>query len=184
MTFLVVGGCILESVYGQSTFQFRNFAVEYGIDAPILDAAGLPLEGPRYLAALYGGPSEDSLTPAIHLGSPVYSPFFSGVGAGYFEQSEVEVATVPPGGNAWLRVHAWDTTLGTTYDDVKAQGIGGYGESNFLFLRGGTELELPKPLIGLESFGLRAVIPEPNAALLLLLGVPWLVWRCGKRSRS
>ena len=65
--------------------------------------------------------------------------------------------------------------------DLVALGLGGYGESPLFYANGSDPTlalpEPPAPLIGLQSFNLRAVIPEPSSALLLLLGLPLLLLR-------
>jgi hypothetical protein len=167
----------------QSTFQFRNLNPPVGIDAPVYDAGGNRLAGTNYAAELWGGAANDSLFPTLDLGSGqrVGLSFLTGAGAGYFTSvKEMTVWQVPPGIPAWLQVRAWDVRLGTTYDDVMALGIGGYGESSLLYLVGGDPLAVPpstpRPLIGLQSFSLRAVVPEPSTWALLAVGGIVLGW--------
>lgn len=167
------------TVPGQSTFQFQNRHSTYGIDSPVFGAQGVPLAGADYLAELYGGPISNSLIPATAFGARVMVPFLTGSGAGYFIGPSVLISTVPSGGWAWLQVRAWDARLGATYEEVASRGLGGYGESAPFYAQGGNTglLVPPQPLIGLQSFSLRGVIPEPSASLLLLLGLPLLFWR-------
>ena len=74
-------------------------------------------------------------------------------------------------------MRAWDASLGGTYEEAVRTGLGGYGESDlFEALAGaptgaGTEYAF---LVGLESFSLRPVIPEPGTLSLLLLAAPVL----------
>ena len=90
------------------------------------------------------------------------------------------VNNVLPGQEAWLQVRAWDARLGSTYEAVVALGIGGYGQSNLFYAEsggiGGGVPTLPAPLIGLQSFSL---VPEPNAVVLVLFGLP--LFLLGKR---
>jgi len=175
----ITGG---EFCRAQSTFIFQNWG---GVNAPVFDAAGNPLYGTNYLAMLYGGPTIDSLAPAtrdylspqpmppVPFTVPL-SPF------GYFYRGNyVVIPTVPCGGSPWLQVRAWDARLGSSYESVAALGLGGYGESNFFRTYGGnpclTLASPPEPLRGLESFSLRPA-PEPTALLILLLGLPSLLW--------
>jgi hypothetical protein len=94
--------------------------------------------------------------------------------AGYFNEPQIVfISNVEGNGNAWLQVRAWDVRLGASYDAVKALGIGGFEESNIFLARGGNSGGVPTPpgfLIGLESFSLRPVIPEPAAWQLALFG--------------
>ncbi len=74
--------------------------------------------------------------------------------------------------------------MGGTYEEVAALGLGGYGESPLFYAQGGTPLGLPGPpgpLIGLESFSLRAVVPEPSTWALLALGGAFLGWATRRR---
>ncbi len=167
---------------GQSTYIFSNYIRP--LDAPVFDASGNRLFGSNYVAVLYGGSSPDSL----QLGGNLFTlapmapaPFTimpNGL-AGYFRGGGVEVNSVPAGGFAWLQVRAWDALLGATYDDAVKQGLGGYGESNLFYARGGdptlTEPGLPEPLFGLQSFSLLPEVPEPASFSLLLLGLPLLL---------
>lgn len=168
------------AVFGQSSFLFWNCAPPE-VDAPVCDALGTRLSGPSYLAELWGGPAPDSLTPALIFDQSRRREIVAFATDGYFFSSSAFlcVMTVPPNGWAWLQVRAWEARLGGTYEEVAALGIGGYGESPLFYARGGDPgvLAPPPPLVGLQSFFLLPVIPEPNGAVLLLLGLPLLLWR-------
>jgi hypothetical protein len=190
-TSLVVLGTALawlttvNSSFGQSTFGFVNY-IEGGLDAPVFDSNGNRLVDTDYVAMLYGGLTTDSLTPAYGDGFQVMLPepftYRPDLGGGYFGRpGYVTVNGVPGGGVAWLQVRAWDARLGATYEDVVALGIGGYGGSN-LFQRSGGNPNggvptPPEPLVGLQSFSLSPIIPEPNSSALLLLGFALLFRR-------
>ena len=168
----------------QSSFWFSNFTP--ALDAPVYDATGNRLFGDTYVAQLYGGTDPSALVSARlydfwdRVAPP--APFLKiGQGqAGYFDAAGLVIPTDFCGAAAWLQVRAWDTRLGNSYEEVVASGLGGYGESDMIRLVGGNPCEnptTPAQLVGLESFSLRAVVPEPSAALLLLLGLPVLMWR-------
>ena len=183
-----------EGCLAQATFDFANWAItDTGLlDVPIFDSDRNPLSGTNYAAVLCGGPTPDSLTPAHYLANgqvvlPTPFTFVSPFGeVGYFNESLIVfIQNVEGNGNAWLQVKAWDTRLGGSYDAVKALGIGGFEESNIFLARGGNSGGVPTPpgfLIGLESFSLRPVIPEPAAWQLVLLGAlaMWMARRRGK----
>ena len=168
-----------HSVQGQGTFEMSNVNFVYGVDAPVSDANG-NLLGTNYLALLFGGASTNSMQA---LQPPV--PFEIGIGAGYFYNQSPNgwrvVPGVPGGTYAWLQVVAWDARLGASYEDVVSLGIGGYGQSLLFFAQSGGAgvvlLTPPAPLIGLQSFSLLPIVPESSTALLLLLGLPLLLWR-------
>ena len=182
MRMLVIFMCMAacSKCSGQSSFDFRNRFPELGFFAPILDSNEVPLEGTNYLAELYGGATAASLTPALQglVGnSRLILPFnrLGYIAAALAEpSSEVIVRSVPPYSYAWLQVRAWDARLGGTYEEVMGLGIGGYGESPIFYQQGNNPLrippELPAPLIGLQSFSLRPVVPEPGTWVLLALG--------------
>ena len=172
-------------VHGQSSFYFSNITRSF--DAPVFDADGNRLSGTNYLGMLYGGPTGDSLQPArafngISIMTPEPFTFVAFGRAGYFSGDIVNIASVSCGGAAWLQVRAWDARLGPNYEEVLKLGIGGYGASNVFFAdHGGNPCGLPSPpelLYSLQSFHLLPVVPEPSPALLFLLALPWLIWRC------
>jgi hypothetical protein len=166
----------------QSSFGFRCYNPPY-VDAPVFDAQGVPLAGTGYLGELYGGATSNSLAPLVVFGEG-FRVIISPAAPGYFMSSSgfLSVPSVPPNGWAWLQVRAWEARLGPTYEEVAALGVGGYGESPLFYAQGGNPYDykgLPKPLIGLQSFSLLPVIPEPSASALVLLGLPLLLWRRG-----
>jgi hypothetical protein len=168
----------------QSTFVFNNRAVS----APVFDSLGQPLSGTDFLAELYGSFTADSLTPTSTYFSQarIGLPFATGTGAGYVPGNNaiMTVWNTPPGNSAWLQLRAWDARLGATYEDVVSLGIGGYGESALFFADGAdpTIMQTPAHLIGLQSFSLRPVVPEPSALALLGLGSVSL-WFFARRRR-
>jgi hypothetical protein len=174
----------------QSTYIFQNYLAG-GFDVPVFDAAGNRLSGTGYVAVLYGGPSPDTMQLGDDQGLAPMSPVpftFIPVGlGGYFrDPSFVEVNSIPPGGFAWLQVRAWDVRLGATFDDAVKQGLGGYGESSLFYARGGNPTGLPglpEPLTGLQSFSLLPVVPEPNSFLLVLPGLPLLLFLRRRRCK-
>jgi hypothetical protein len=151
----------------QATFTVQNYEPAYGVDAPVFDARGSPLEGSDYLAQLYGGVEPDKLSPTKTKGGlSVIAPFRE---SGYFVGRSVSIATVAPGLFAWLQVRAWDARLGATYEEVVTRSLGGYGESPLFRAQGGMPGQIPTPpgrLIGLQSFRLRPITPA-----LLMRGV-------------
>jgi len=166
----------------------------FGVDAPVFDDLGQPLEGPNYLVELWGGATAESLAPTLAAFSRdrVIIPFGMN---GYFIDRDLDgsglstVFSVPPiSVPSWLQVRAWDARLGATYQDVVALGQGGYGESSLFQAIGSDPFSfppnIPAALIGLQSFSLRP-IPEPSTwALLALSGASCLVWRWRRRARD
>ena len=161
----------------QSSFQLRNYSSINGVDAAVFDAQGVPLAGPNYLAELWGAATPDSLTPLLEISRGSRREIVPFGAGGYFfsDVAFLSVPTVAPYGWAWLELRAWDARLGATYEEVAALGIGGYGESPLFYAQGGNPLDLlspvPAPLIGLQSFSLREIVPEPGSIVLLGLGL-------------
>jgi hypothetical protein len=175
----------------QGIFWFSNLRPTAGINAPVFDADGKALEGTNYLAALYVGNSVDSMEPAIEYdGAPLMAvrTFRTGAAAGYlFNNPPMVLATNVSGGEmlVWVQMRAWDAALGATYEAVLDLGLGGYGESPlFQAIPGheGIEGPLPRDLVGLESFSLRPVIPEPGTLSLFLVALP-VLWLASRRGR-
>ena len=164
----------------QGTFWLRNYVVLAGVeapvvDAPVYDAQGGLLNDPNYRVALYGGLDISSLRPAVNFNS--VNPYRVPVQNGYFNgtSTTLVVGDTTPDLWTWVQVRAWDTTLGASYEDVVSRNIGGYGQSSILYCQGTLGPfdplpQFPAPLIGLTSFSVSPVVPEPGASALLALG--------------
>ena len=178
----LVGACPL--INAQSTFALRNKVSTSGIDAPVLDWRGERLWGEAWRVELYGGPSTDSLRPTLawdHHHTREIVPLNS---PGYFTSAySLDVPGVGEAGWAWLQVKVWSSELGATYEDVVGKGLGGYGESSLLYLQGGSPDAhmLPTALVGLQSFSVRPIVPEPGTAALLVVGGLGLCWWLPRR---
>jgi hypothetical protein len=107
---------------GQSSFWFNNYNLP-AVNAPVFDAQGIPLEGPNYVAELWGGSEPGSLTPtlAYYSAQRVIIPFRNGGSAGIVRDSYVNrdpadhptiLGVSPYVGLVWLQVRAWDLRLG------------------------------------------------------------------------
>lgn len=184
--FFWVATGLANCVVAQSSYWFQNYQSPE-LDAPVFDGQGNRLHGSNYVVVLYGGLALNSLVLAQEnaAGFPSMTPvpfMWSPNGQnGYFTGGDVIVFSAPSGSLTWLQVRAWDRTLGATYEQVASLDIGGFGESPLFQKAGGYPFGgvpgLPEYLIGLQSFSLLPIVPEPSAAWLLLLGLPLLVWR-------
>ncbi len=138
------------------------------INAPFYDYQGIPLAGPSYVAQLYWGTEETSLSP---IGDAI--PFKIN---GYFVPQQRNLPNMA-GYLAWVQVRAWAVAGGSSYEQAKDAGV--YtGVSNVLHLYMGNPCAhlptTPADLIGLKYMG----IPEPSTCALMLLGIGALL--CGK----
>lgn len=180
------GLCLLFPLPGLAsfiTFGLDNYVIDLGwpVDAPVFDAQGALLRGrPDYLAELWGGATPDSLAPAFDSDFWDRRRVFASFGRpGYFSSYAQTAVEGDANDSAWLQVRVWDTRLGATYEEVVARGWGGYGESPVFRAKGTSPSPLPgppSPLIGLQSFSIRPVIPEPSIVVLLAAGLVALGW--------
>lgn len=147
----------LASARGQGTVNFSNRVLSDGVDAPVFAVDGVTrLDGDGFVAQLYAGPSADTLSP---IGGAV--AFSSGARAGYFFGGTRVIATVPPGGVAFVQVRVWAGAFGSTFEAAWAAG-GDTGQSElFQVVTGGNGAppSIPANLVGLESFKLVAATP-------------------------
>ncbi len=182
-TRLAVGFVLTSSVSGQGTLRFANFGD--GWTAPIYDVDGMtPLTGSGFLVQLYAATPGSSLQP---IGLPVP---FSDTSPGYFGPVGVSVPVVPAYGTATVQIVAWRASDGPTFPEANRPGAH-IGESSVFNVGPLSWLGPPPPtfpppsLIGLQSFSLHVVVPEPSVVTLGLLGGSVLVlgprWR---RSRA
>lgn len=186
LSFMLTAG--QGAALGQASFSLNNV----NVDAPVFDAGGSPLYGADYLVELWGGSASDELSPALTFETSQRIIIAVDYAPGYFLDSydgrsgtdDLVIPSAPFGGYAWLEVRAWDARLGATYEEVESLGIGGYGESPLFYALGSTPGQLlpsiPADLVGLESFNLRPIVPEPSTGLLFPLGgvLGWWVRRC------
>jgi hypothetical protein len=142
---------VCQAGVGQGYVLFRNF--EPGWSAPVFAGDYVTkLSGPQYYVGLLAGPDPVNLTLVAT------TPFLSGASVGMFSGGGVMIPNVPSGGTAWIRVVAWDTTLGGITEGAsffQAQASGGlyWGESAVLsVVTGGPPPEIPASLTGLTSF--------------------------------
>jgi hypothetical protein len=186
--------CGLRHAAAQSSFAFRNYGPAWHgwpeWQAPVLDWSGGYLAGPDWRAELYGGAVSTSLAPLIDVyeGEREIIAFFR---PGFFRSGKgvLSVFDVPDGGWAWLQVKVWDVRLGATFEEAVARGMGGYGQSALFYARGGYPTlptpTPPEPLIGLQSFSVLPIVPEPSIGLSLGGGLAglWFALRRLPRGR-
>lgn len=164
----------------QATYELINKRLNYGLDAPVYDWTGARLWGAQWRVEIYGGPTTDSLVPLVASGSESTRIIMQFVTPGYFRGVEGSVASLPAGGWAWLQVKVWDLRLGASYEETHGLGIGGYGQSDLFYARGGNmaALEVGQPLLGLQSFSVLQEVPEPSTHVLMFTGIGCLCWLC------
>lgn len=162
------------TLLAQASFSLRNGPVR----APVYDWHGNLLAGFQWRAEVYGGADPSSLSPVVNYYDRTRA-VMSFYRAGYFMEppgrADVDaVMGVPCGGWAWLQVKVWDVRLGATYEEASARDLGGYGESNVFYARGGDPTPvMPTPsgrLLGLQSFSVLQEVPEPSVWVLVAVG--------------
>lgn len=166
---------------GLSAVAFSNTGFQ--VDAPVFDAAGVPLSGTNYYAMLYGGESTNQLHRALAadghtLLTPVPFTYNPGGATGYFIYPLDAFVIAAPLQMIWLQVKAWDGRIGSSYEEALSRNIGGVGESALFQERGvshwGGQSGEPTRLKGLRSFSLspvtgvlvRAIRREGDAVVL------------------
>jgi hypothetical protein len=168
---------VAASTYAQGTVNFVN-KITGSIDARVF-------YGNATTPAVGGGATQDTqfvaqLWQTTGTVGPVGDPIAfrnSGAGTGYWAGQARTLAGVAENGTASVKVVAWSTALGATYEAAKAAyGGAGTGESAVISIATGGGLNPPAPLTGLTSFTI-ATIPEPSIAALGLLGAGLLLIR-------
>jgi hypothetical protein len=118
-----------------------NFLISTAQFPPIFSGTNINSHTFQYTRTATPGPTPESLVVAQAGNSAMPPELFtympSGQSGYFFRSSFVSVDNAPFGGYVWLQVRAWDTRLGTSYDEVAALGLGGYGESPLFYTYGG-----------------------------------------------
>jgi len=165
---------VAAASYAQGTLNFSTRTG--GVDAPVRYAGDNSLADGSYWGQLYAGANAGSLAP---IGAPV--PFRTGTGQGYITSGGVlNVPGIAGGSPAVVKLVGWASSLGATYADALAKGLGGVGESGTITITlggAGTPPSLPANLTGLGGFSIATIVPEPSIAALGLLGAGLLLFR-------
>ncbi len=172
-TLVMNGHKLVEAVFRPTggTVYFAN-RITGLVDAPVFDIDGVTRLDANFVAALYAGPTLDTLAA---VGTPI--AFRSGDGIGYFPGDERSVPNVSAGGGAVVQVRAWRLADGATYE-AAVSGGGRAGASEPLTLvtgNFGSPPSLPASLIGLKPFSLQVgaaprIITQPGEVLVALGG--------------
>lgn len=163
---LVVG----VTAWAQGNVNLGNRVGPANIDAPVTDADGTKLLGPAFVAQLYAGTTQDSLSP---VGSAIQFRSTT-AGAGYFPNTSVSIpANLIADGKSWVKVGAWEAAGGASIEAAQAAGKK-WGWSEVLQITPTQPPAAPADLVGLKAWQL---IPEPSIMALGLLGATALLIR-------
>jgi len=186
----LAAGFLACSVFGQGGVVINTRGG--GVDATVTDnLTGQLVTGNAYLAQLYyGAPgvAEDAMVAVLDApgGSTATPAWFTPASLpGYILTSTgggnryTDPAVVAPGANTDFQLRAWQASLGATWEEA----LGNWDSSTVMGKSGiitvatsANNLDTPKPLTGLQPFGLDPV-PEPSVIALGALGLVALLWR-------
>jgi hypothetical protein len=155
------------SVFAQGTVNFANGAT--GLNAQDFLSDGTTPITSAYTAVLFAGPTAGSL-------AQIASVSYAASPAGYFFGGSQTIGSIGAGGTAFIQIYAFltaDTSLATAMTDGGTL-ANQWGSSSVFSVTTGnpttTPAGLPATLIGLTSFNLNSVVPEPATLALMGLG--------------
>jgi hypothetical protein len=177
--------------FAQGTVNFSTSLL--GSNARVTKADGTFAGGSAFLAQLYAAPGTAAESALVAVGASVN--FRSGVTAGYVQTSGttslgttvdpvVIISAAAAGGPVTVQLRAWDAAYATYEAASSANGECGKSALLSLAVTGnpnGSPPTIPVDLIGLQGFKM-AVVPEPTALALVLLGGAALLIRRHKQS--
>jgi hypothetical protein len=176
----VAGVLVGASAFAQGTFAFSTTAKALQ-GAKILDPNGVAITGANYLIDVLvkqtdGTFSQAGLLKVTTGGNVPLAPVnaLSGAGAGLFSGGSILVGSIAPGAPATVKVIAWDTTTGASYDAATTRG----SQTFDIAALGGTGSppSTPVAMSNFTGFSLSAtVIPEPTTYALAALGLGGLL---------
>jgi len=177
---IVLAACVGATAvaFGQGQYNLNNRVTAASIDARVLDMDGNPLNGDDgYVAQAYMSDSEmGAYTPiagnvATFRNAPVPA------GLGYLNGAIVTVDGSAVGSSIWVKLGAFSTNDGATYEAAQAAG-GQVGWSNPVQVSLGGDTVQPPDLAGLQGWSVSGeVIPEPSTFALGLIGIGALMLR-------
>lgn len=157
------------SAFSQGTVIFVNRIPGLLDDARVVrfseQGTLIGLDG-RYVAQLYAAAPGDLLRA---VGEPIPFRSTSEAAKGFWVGEGRTIPGVPENGMAQVKVVAWLSSLGSTFEAAVAQNVGEVGQSEVLLVQTGGGLTPPQPLLGLKGFSV-SVIPEPSSAVFGMLG--------------
>ena len=169
---------VAASSFAQGTVIFNN-KVTGSVDARVSYASSgglIPADG-TFVAQLYASAPGGTLAA---VGAAVPFRNTPAAGLGYINPTGIDTTRTIPGvaesGSAQVKMVAWASSLGATYEAAKATG-GGFGESSVITVGTGGGLTPAQNLVGLAAFTISTIVPEPSIAALGLLGAGLLLIR-------
>lgn len=161
------------SVFGQGIVNFANIG---DADFPVYFTDGVTRLGPSYSAQLYyasGVVVESSaLTPLAGSTAPFLQ--MSGNNTGYFMGGE-KVLPFGGGTTVTLQVRVWEASR-PSWETASVTPGAFVGQSGLISLALGTSPNPPPGMVGLSSFNLYEVVPEPSAVVLGVLAAGSLLF--------
>jgi hypothetical protein len=159
------------TAFGQGTVNFVNLSSNPPLNAPdFLNDGVTKLLGSTYTAVLFAGPNAGSLSLIAS------TPYLTGGGAGYFNGGTEGIGTVADGGTAFIQIYAYLTADGSLANAMAdgASAANQWGSSSIFSVTSGDPSAAPPGtpavLVGLTSFNLNSVVPEPATLALMGLG--------------
>lgn len=177
---IVLAACmgVTGVAFGQGQYNLNNRVVAASIDARVTTEAGDPLNGDDgYVVQAYMSDAEmGSYAPiAGNVASFRNAPVPAGLG--YLAGGINTVDGMGPDSAIWIKLYAFSTTDGATYEDAMAAG-GMVGMSNPVAVTLGGGTVQPPDLVGLQGWQVAGdVIPEPSTFALGLIGIGALMLR-------
>lgn len=164
---------VAAASYAQGTINFNN-RVPPAVDARVFYAAAggpQPADG-TFVAQLYTAAPGGTLAA-----NGAALPFRNTpeAGKGYWVGESRTFGNA--GDTAQMKVVAWASSLGATFEEAQAKGLGGWGESTTFTITTGGGLNPPAIMNGLTTFNISTIVPEPSIAALGLLGAGLLLIR-------
>jgi len=192
---MLLGGVVSGFSQGQVTFRNSVQATVdpgpntnaahwvYAVGSPLDQTTGVGLKGSQYVAELYAGASSGSLTPIAasisrFRGSTTLNPGrWGNITLANISNDPITMAGLLPGQTAFLQVAVWDFdanggvgNVNNTYENAT-----GAKNTSFVFTYKVPAPGDPPALFVMENLAGFALVPEPSAIALGIMGVAGLL---------